>query len=382
MPYPAKGTVAKGFVIAAWLAPALRLTPEVPRMEGVCCSVERARITGHLERAEALARSRDISELLPLQRLVRALLLTALQDYRAAGRYPRNLEEQESTPVFIDGGQTRCAVAHLMELGGEPALVRRIAQQRNHARVRELANEPRLVAWLEAAGLTLAEAAAIQPTYSNKVYHGACVCGGPTRGSNWLEPLAGSESLGPAEAVLVGTLVDVGKYSATWMRVDSILGEAPDYSIGQEIPVTVLYDDMRLGDEHANGDTVVVPIQASAYSAKRELYGIALAPDDTYQCESAPGITVGPLEFDQLDHLLRDPDCHETLRSYNADWVKTSGKDAEQCSFSPASGTQPAPLTLSILFALTAGVVALRARRRALGRSEGCPPAAKPVPRG
>ena len=44
-------------------------------------------------------------------------------------------------------------MAHLLELGGEGALVERIARERNHARVRELVDEPRLLAWLEAAGL-------------------------------------------------------------------------------------------------------------------------------------------------------------------------------------------------------------------------------------
>ncbi len=328
-------------------------------MEGICCSVERERIARHLERAEALARSHDTSKLSALQRLVRAVVLTALQDYREAGLYPRNVERAERTPVFVDGSQTRCAVAHLMELGGEASLVQRIAQERNHARVPELASEPRLVAWLEAAGLTLAEAAAIQPSYSNKVYHGACVCGGPIPGGGWLNPLAGQESLGPAEGVLVGKLVDVGEHGAARMRVESILGDAPDYSPGQEVAISLLHKNLRNPDPNA-GDSVVVPVQALSH----ELYAITLADDGSYECESAPDITVGPLSVQQLDHLLRDPDCDETLASYNADWVKTSGKDPSQCSFSPASANQEAPSSLSILLALTAGVVALRARRR------------------
>jgi hypothetical protein len=63
-----------------------------------------------------------------------------------------------------------------LDMSGESELVRRIARERNHARVRELADEPRLAAWLAAVGLSLEEAAAIQPSY----YTGraACVCGG------------------------------------------------------------------------------------------------------------------------------------------------------------------------------------------------------------
>jgi hypothetical protein len=65
----------------------------------------------------------------------------------------------------VDAAGTRCAIAHLIEAAGEGALVAEIARTRNNAWVREPADDPRVVAWLDANGLTLEEAARIQPSY-------------------------------------------------------------------------------------------------------------------------------------------------------------------------------------------------------------------------
>ena len=60
----------------------------------------------------------------------------------------------EPMPYFVDAKGVRCAMAHLLEAGGERELVQRIARERNNAFVRDLADESRLLAWLAAAGLT------------------------------------------------------------------------------------------------------------------------------------------------------------------------------------------------------------------------------------
>lgn len=73
---------------------------------------------------------RAITTEIIVQRLVRALLLQALAEYRAAGRFPKNRDFAQKTPYFIDANGTRCAMAHLMELGGEPDLVAAIARER------------------------------------------------------------------------------------------------------------------------------------------------------------------------------------------------------------------------------------------------------------
>lgn len=59
-------------------------------------------------------------------------------------------------------------MASLIERSGSPELVQRIASSRNLARVRELADDDAVVAWLDTHGMTLDEAARVQPSYSNE----------------------------------------------------------------------------------------------------------------------------------------------------------------------------------------------------------------------
>jgi len=128
-------------------------------------NAEVARIQAHLARAEAFAARRDLSRLTPAQRAARAREFVRLEQYRRRGEFPENRVRRARTPVFVDARGVHCAVGHLLALDGETALVARIAATRNLARVRELADESELVAWLDRNGLTLEEAARIQPTY-------------------------------------------------------------------------------------------------------------------------------------------------------------------------------------------------------------------------
>ncbi|AKF09429.1 hypothetical protein DB32_006578 [Sandaracinus amylolyticus] len=109
---------------------------------------ERERVARHIERAERAAMAQDVSSLSRLQRMVRSLLLRELAQYRRDARFPQNRGFAEPTPYFVDAEGTRCAMAHLLEVGGETELVARVARERNNAWVRELADEPRLIAWL------------------------------------------------------------------------------------------------------------------------------------------------------------------------------------------------------------------------------------------
>lgn len=128
-------------------------------------SAEAGRIQTHIARAEAFAARRDLSRLTPAQRAARARELARLEAYRRRGEFPENRVRRERTPVFVDARGVHCAVGHLLALDGETALVARIAATKNCARIRELADEPELVAWLDRNGLTLEEAAHIQPQY-------------------------------------------------------------------------------------------------------------------------------------------------------------------------------------------------------------------------
>lgn len=127
---------------------------------------ERARIQTHLERVERELRSRDVMHLSPSQRAARTRNLNSLRDYRQRGVFPHNHDfGDRRMPYFVDRHGTRCAMAHLIERSGGSDLVRRVATTGNNARVRELAGDPELLAWLEREGLTVDEAASIQPEY-------------------------------------------------------------------------------------------------------------------------------------------------------------------------------------------------------------------------
>jgi hypothetical protein len=126
---------------------------------------EVARIQTHLAVVDRELRTADITGLTPEQQTRRAALIEELARYRLRGVFPRNLQFERMTPFFIDDRGVRCAMAHLIESHGGAALVARVAATANNAYVRELAGDPELRAWLEHNGLTVAEAARIQPAY-------------------------------------------------------------------------------------------------------------------------------------------------------------------------------------------------------------------------
>ena len=132
-------------------------------------SPEVARIQAHIFRAERLAAARDVSGLSPAARAARRRLLQELAVYRRRGVFPQNRDfPGRRMPYFIDARGVRCAMAHLIELSGGATLVQRIARTRNNAYVRELADEPELIAWLDRNGLSVEEAARIQPSYGGE----------------------------------------------------------------------------------------------------------------------------------------------------------------------------------------------------------------------
>lgn len=126
---------------------------------------DRSRITAHLLAVERQLRAADVSHLSPDRRLARAAALDHLREYREAGRFPHNHHGREATPLFRDEHGTLCAMAYLIERSGGGALVDRVAATANDAYVRELAEDPELVAWLDRNGMTAEEAALVQPAY-------------------------------------------------------------------------------------------------------------------------------------------------------------------------------------------------------------------------
>jgi len=129
-------------------------------------AAERARLRAHFVTVEGELLARDVSLLTPAQRAARGELIGALHRYSAEGRFPKNEHFQgQRVPYFRDAHGTLCAMAFLIESTGSGDLVDNITRTRNNAYLPELTDEPGLTQWLDEHGVTVAEAARIQPTY-------------------------------------------------------------------------------------------------------------------------------------------------------------------------------------------------------------------------
>ena len=128
--------------------------------------LEVARLRAHFDSVNGELRHATALQFTPSQRRVRATLVGWLRDYREAGTFPRNDRfTSQAMPFFRDSRGVLCAMAYLIERSGRRDIVDRVAMTRNNAFIAELANDPELRAWLDSAGLSVAEAARIQPTY-------------------------------------------------------------------------------------------------------------------------------------------------------------------------------------------------------------------------
>jgi len=149
-------------ILAAWSMFALEsglASPSQPQAEG-------ARIREHLSRVERQLRAGDVSRLDHARRAAREAALDALHVYWRAGVFPHNHDfPGVRRPYFVDRHGTRCAMAYVIEHAGGAKLVARVSRTANNARVRELAGDPELIAWLDRNGMTAEEAALVQPEY-------------------------------------------------------------------------------------------------------------------------------------------------------------------------------------------------------------------------
>jgi hypothetical protein len=138
---------------------------------------EVARLRAHFDSVLQELRIRDVSSLSPTQREARGTLILRLERYAAAGRFPHNHVVAGSfVPVFRDEHGTLCAMAYLIASTGRTDIVDDVARTNNLAYLPELAKDERLRVWLDSTGLTVAEAARIQPQYDG----GPCFCVGPS----------------------------------------------------------------------------------------------------------------------------------------------------------------------------------------------------------
>ena len=141
--------------------------PNVVDQERDARTVEVRRIRAHFDSVLAELEARDVAALGASQRDNRSMLLATLSAYRDRGVFPHNYDfPGEAVPYFVDHGTgTLCAVGHLLASSGRRDIVDRVARTDNNVRVAQLAGDTAFTAWLDANGLTLAEAAWVQPKY-------------------------------------------------------------------------------------------------------------------------------------------------------------------------------------------------------------------------
>ena len=129
-------------------------------------AAEVMRLERHFDSVDIELRSRDVSALNTSQRANRAQLVSWLRDYRNGDRFPVNDRFSQPTPFFRDKDGVLCAMAYLIDRSGRSDIVDKVAATRNNAYIRELADDPALVSWLNDWGLSVAEAGRIQPAYN------------------------------------------------------------------------------------------------------------------------------------------------------------------------------------------------------------------------
>ena len=138
--------------------------PNVARAEFTAREVRRLR--AHFDSVDVELRANTPTTLRESQRAARAMLIGWLRDYRNAGVFPENDRfAGRKVPFFVDHRGVRCAMGELIHRSGRSDIVQAVATTRNNAYIHELADDPRLVAWLDSVGLTVAEAARVQPAY-------------------------------------------------------------------------------------------------------------------------------------------------------------------------------------------------------------------------
>jgi hypothetical protein len=128
--------------------------------------LEVARLRAHFDSVDVELRQANVAHLTAAQRAARATLVGWLREYRDAGTFPQNDRfPDRSVPFFRDSYGVLCAMAYLIDRSGRGDIVEHVAATRNNGFIPELADDPELVAWLDSTGLSVGEAARIQPSY-------------------------------------------------------------------------------------------------------------------------------------------------------------------------------------------------------------------------
>lgn len=125
----------------------------------------------HVARVAAGLAAADDTGLPEASRTMRRTLVDALRAYGQRGVFAQNVYwPGHAISSLIDPFETRCALAHLIDVSGATDLLGRLAATQNHAFVPALLEDEGFVKWLDAVGLRPSEAAWIQgPGFTDPV---------------------------------------------------------------------------------------------------------------------------------------------------------------------------------------------------------------------
>ncbi len=87
--------------------------------------------------------------------------IARLRAYQQRGVFPLNETQEGYLDIFVDSHGTRCAMANLIALSGQAALVAQVAQEDNTRQLAAVTEGP-LLEWMLTSGLTQDEAAFVQ----------------------------------------------------------------------------------------------------------------------------------------------------------------------------------------------------------------------------
>ncbi|MEQ8272107.1 MAG: hypothetical protein RMA76_15740 [Deltaproteobacteria bacterium] len=324
----------------------------------VGAEVDRVRL--HLRAAQDFLAERDLSALRPQQRIRRAERLADLDAYIRRGRFPKNEHiPVVRAPYFVDAAGTHCAMAFLIARSGRADLVERVRSTANNAYVYELADDPELAAWLDENGLTIDEAATIQPTYGPICEpRSTCVCqrdsGNVVMEAPDTAHYVRVEEPG-AEAVLT-VLASVGTATLT---------------VGERVtlPVGVL-SQAKVGEHHLVARYADDPLASSFYFRS---FGL-VEERELVVCQWESSLDLRLDVGVALEAVIAD-DCHGAVVAASSDFEGDFGPDCGcACSdVAPRTGGASALVLLALLgcAAATRAAGRGRARRRPSSRRSG-----------
>jgi hypothetical protein len=305
---------------------------------GLAKLFEQVRLRAHFRQVVAELRARDVSRLAAPERAMRDKLIAELVRYARRGVFPRNVDfADRRVPYFVDAADTRCAMAHLIDATGERAYVDRVRNLRNNGYVRELARDARLrvplLAWLQAAGLTAAEAARIQPAYCFETKANACFC-------NYAQSTDG---------VVIVTVTDQTLDNMI-ARVDALHGNTGALTIGQSITLSAA------GVGAHPGDALLVPLRPPGEGTSMFQFPFRLDGDEVIldQCDvEVPVLT----KTDAIAAVMAANDsCDAYLTMRDSTWGESQceegGNNDEDGGCAIAGAASPLAISAALAAAL------------------------------